>query len=741
MRINSWPILLFLAVLLLQSCASYKLQYAKSESRWKEQAPADDLKLNHRMFLIGDAGYLPEEGENPVLGFLSEQVKDAGKDASVLFLGDNIYPSGLPRKSAGKGRKQAVKRLEVQLESVAGHEGEVLFVAGNHDWGGGLSAVRRQEEYVEEFLNEARGIKDDDEKGWKNYFVPDEGCSGPTVVEVSDKVVVIAVDTQWWLADWDKEPEINDGCVIKSRAHFAFEMENVLRKYRRKNVVVAMHHPPYTNGPHGGKYHIKEHIFPLTQFDPKLYIPLPGLGTLAAFMRASIGSRQDTPNGYNKAMVEAILRGARKNGTYIFASGHEHTLQYLENDNQRFIVSGAGSKLSPVALGKGSKFAYGAPGFTTIDFYENGEAWVHFWALSKDKSQMVEVYRRQIKVPQELPEDEANIDFTEYNLGLKMVEKPVIQENLKPTGGVHNVVLGRHYRDVYLGTYEFEVLDLSKHLGGLTPVKQGGGNQTNSLRLVDSVGHEYVLRDLTKDVSRLLPFPLNKMTAARGIAIDNFLSTHPFAPLAIPILAEAVQVYHANPKIYYVPKQPALGDYNRSFGGSVYLFEERAGGNWSGMGVYGNSEKIISTPKVVAKTTKNNNHKIDQRWAVRSRLFDLMIGDWDRHDDQWRWARFKDGKRKFYRPVPRDRDQAFSKYDGVITFIARQTMPFLRQLRAYSPSIPNMKWATWSARHFDKGFHDNDELEGMEIGGRIYSKEPDRQYHRRSFRNLAQARL
>ncbi len=97
--------------------------------------------------------------------------------------------------------------------------------------------------------------------------------------------------------------------------------------------------------------------------------------------------------------------------------------------------------------------------------------------------------------------------------------------------------------------------------------------------------------------------------------------------------------------------------------------------------------------------------QVDEPWAIRTRLFDFLIGDWDRHDDQWRWARIdqKDGA-KLYRPIPRDRDQAFSKYDGLVPNIARQTLPFLRQLQSYEPEIQSMKWTTWSARLFDRTF-------------------------------------
>jgi len=48
----------------------------------------------------------------------------------------------------------------------------------------------------------------------------------------------------------------------------------------------------------------------------------------------------------------------------------------------------------------------------------------------------------------------------------------------------------------------------------------------------------------------------------------------------------------------------------------------------------------------------------------------MVIGDWGRHPDNWRWAKFEDGKKNIYRPVPRDRDQAFTKIDGFYPSLA-----------------------------------------------------------------------
>ena len=44
----------------------------------------------------------------------------------------------------------------------------------------------------------------------------------------------------------------------------------------------------------------------------------------------------------------------------------------------------------------------------------------------------------------------------------------------------------------------------------------------------------------------------------------------------------------------------------------------------------------------------------------------MFIGDWGRQEDQWRWATFEEGDNKIYKPIPRDRDQAYTRLDGVL---------------------------------------------------------------------------
>ncbi|MES1217025.1 MAG: BamA/TamA family outer membrane protein, partial [Bacteroidota bacterium] len=64
------------------------------------------------------------------------------------------------------------------------------------------------------------------------------------------------------------------------------------------------------------------------------------------------------------------------------------------------------------------------------------------------------------------------------------------------------------------------------------------------------------------------------------------------------------------------------------------------------------------------------DYSVDQKAFAKARLFDMFIGDWGRHADQWRWASFKEDDKTVYKPIPRDRDQAYTIFDGFYPFIA-----------------------------------------------------------------------
>ncbi|MEK7254947.1 MAG: metallophosphoesterase, partial [Bacteroidota bacterium] len=556
MRLSfSLSILLALFFLLFSACADYKMHV---EGEANQTPPASLGEPEHVMFLVGDAGEIPAGMKAPpAIQFLGKKLAAAPKNSSVIFLGDNIYPEGLPQRKS-KGREVAEVALNAQLDILKGFKGKPFFIPGNKEWmqKKPRKGVERMEDYIEERLGEDKEI-----------WLPDDGCSGPVPVDLSKNVLALFVDSEWYRMNWNKERELNEGCDIKSRETFAFFVQDEMKKNRTKNIVVLMHHPVYSNGEAGGRYSLKQHLFPLTDLSPKLYVPLPVVGSLYRFLQSAAGSRQQNSHPLAQDLKKVMESSAKKNGSFIFVSGHEHSLQYFEVDGQSFVVSGAGSKQSPVGKGRGAQFAYGAePGFSILKFYPDGEVFLEFWTAGSsplgvggDGEDGKMVYSKQIKGKLPTKIVEPVTEFPEYKNGKDSVTV-ALKTNIK-TGSIHRFFWGDHYRKAYLAPVKAPVLDLETWRGGVTPLKRGGGSQTNSLRVEDAEGRQWVLRSMVKDETRIVPYPFNK-TFAKDLFADQFTSANPYTAFTIARMAKAIGIYYTTPKLWYMPKQPRLGDFN-----------------------------------------------------------------------------------------------------------------------------------------------------------------------------------
>lgn len=257
----------------------------------------------------------------------------------------------------------------------------------------------------------------------------------------------------------------------------------------------------------------------------------------------------------------------------------------------------------------------------------------------------------------------------------------------------HRFWLGENYRKLWATPVKMRILDLQKERGGLSVVKTGGGMQTRSLRFKDASGREWVLRTVQKYPERALPEKL-RPTIAKDILQDQVSTSHPFGALTVPLFAEALKLPHANPEIVYVADDPALEEYRKDFANAVYLFEERSPLDF---------DKTDNTEKAQRKVEEDNDIRIDQRLVLRARLLDILVGDWDRHEDNWRWMDNKVKDQKVYSPVPRDRDKVFYKTSGVFPWILSHQW-LKSNLQPYAEDLRDISGWNYNARYFDRYF-------------------------------------
>ena len=622
------------AVIFLSSCANYKVHVKEDHST---PPPRSESALLHRVFLVGDAGEETDIQER-TLGLLRQLADTSQVPFTCLFLGDNIYPSGMPSKKKADKRVIAENALLKQMEVLAESGQDVIFLGGNHDWNeghpGALKAIKRQAEFIEDFNH--KNVK----------YIPEAGCPGPEEIELTDDVVLIIIDSQWWLQDWSTEKDINDDCEHRTRFEFMFDLSDMIRDNREKQIIIASHHPPVSSGSHGGYFTWKDHLFPFTAVNEKLWIPLPVLGSIHPVYRSTYGHVQDQPHPKYDELIQGMLFALDKYEDVIVVSGHQHSLEYHEVRGHHLLVSGSGSRLDPIAKTPSTVYGHTAPGVMQLDLYERGRVNLEVWEADEEgKSESPAFSTRLVDARKPVEELVADVpDRPETDSTVAEVSKNYAK------GKTYRFLFGERYRALYELPVKAKNIALLDEHGGLKPVKKGGGLQTNSLRLEAPDGHQYVLRSLNKDATRLLP-QIYQSTFANDVLEDQFTASHPYAAFVIPDMAEAAGIYHTNPELVYLKYQKSLGRYITELNENLYLYEERPSDSWVNQSSFGNSGKVVSFTEVVKETKKSYRNRVDQPFVVQTRMFDMFLGDWDRHDDQWRWASFpnRGGRGHYFR--------------------------------------------------------------------------------------------
>src|SRR5690606_21534375 len=415
-------------------------------------------------------------------------------------------------------------------------------------------------------------------------------------------------------------------------------------------------------------------------------------------------SNADLSNQFYNDLRKNLVAAAQFNENVIFLSGHEHNLQFITSDNLTQIISGSGSKINPLRVRNKNQFGLGVNGYALLNIYKDNASNVQFIDANSNNV----FFRKTIKGASK----RTNIAYPKTFKDSISASVYTPEETQK--SGFYKFLWGERYRKYFSTEVKAQTVDLDTLYGGLKPIRKGGGSQSISLRLRASDGKEYVMRAVEKSATQYIQSSLFKDnfvegqfddTASEKLVKDVFTGSHPYAPLVVGTLSDAIGVYHLNPRLFYIPKQNALGDFNNEFGDELYLLEEHASDGHTELAGGKFTGDIISTMDMLEELHSDEDVVIDQESYIRARLFDMLIGDWDRHQDQWRWMEFKENGKKVYRPLPRDRDQAFSVMsDGFMLGAGVTLIPLARLLRKYSPDLKDVKGVNIEPYPLDMAF-------------------------------------
>lgn len=661
--------LVFTSLLVISACSSYKEQIAPS---LKEANPTSKTPI-HTFYVAGGLGEANATFNQTILNKLQQELSSASKKSTLLYAG-NYTSENYKNESNNKAL------LEKQLALVNQFKGKTYFIPGQNEW---ASKDAKQIEWVEDY------IKDNDLK--KIEVEPNNVCP-LEYREISDNIDMILLDSKWYISNWDRVHYINQKCSdIKTKRRFIEELEGMIKDAKGKNLVIVMSHPIFSNGMNANNY-------------------MGGMNPEKIFFRRY----QDLA-----IKVAALVQDLDR---VTIVSGHEESLQYLTSKNKvHQIISGS--------LGKAAKtkrqisrltaiggqlpyeglYTFGTQGFTKIAYYEDGSSLVTFFTEEGEKT---------FNMTPEFPKDELNSSRPSFSSAT--IKAPVVTASKKlEKSGFYKFLWGDRFRSYYGIPVTVENADLTKYKGGLTVKEAGGGHQTFSAKLKDKNNAEYAIRGLEKDAFKFLKYTVKGITFdpedyrgtfAEKVVYDFFTTTHPFMQLVIDPMAKEINVNHAHIQLAYVPRQPNLDPLGRDYGDALYWIEERPDDGQTKFPGYnranpggGTVVTFESMTDVLEKLREDEKYSIDQKAWIRARLFDMLIGDWDRHQDQWRFAEYEinDDETRFI-PIARDRDAAFSKFDGVMIPLIKMFVPDTRFWQSYDKSIRNIKWYNGEANNLDR---------------------------------------
>lgn len=284
-------------------------------------------------------------------------------------------------------------------------------------------------------------------------------------------------------------------------------------------------------------------------------------------------------------------------------------------------------------------------------------------------------------------------------------------------GGFHSFWFGKNYRSIWATPVAVSEFHLQHNGHHFTPVKTGGGLQTVSLHITDETGNEWVLRSVQKNPANWVS-PFWRKTFVKDIVQDQISGSFPYGALIVPVIANALSIDHNNPQLVLVHDDTALGKFREAFANRLCFLEER---NPKG--------KTISTEKLLQLKDSLATVKIDSSTYLKCRLMDIVIGDWDRHADQYRWYSKKQHDTILYIPIPNDRDQVFFHSGGLIPK-AIIGMGFMRYMEGFNETVHHINGFMQRGLSLDKKILHNFSLEEwMAITNEVASKLTDQVLH------------
>lgn len=256
-------------------------------------------------------------------------------------------------------------------------------------------------------------------------------------------------------------------------------------------------------------------------------------------------------------------------------------------------------------------------------------------------------------------------------------------------GGFHRFLFGDAWRQFWTTPIEVRLANLDSIGGGLTAFERGGSAQSKSLRFLTPDGRVYNFRSVDKDPAQAFT-GFMRSSPIRWLAREQISAMFPLAAVPVSELERSAGLIPTERWLAVLPDDSRLGKWRDDFKGMLGVFERRYSQSESSFPELPDARELLATDSLLWRLQRDATQRVDQPGYLTARLIDILIGDWDRHDDQWNWVRFDRDGLHWWVVLARDRDWALSRFDGIFWDLLRPYVPVWAEFGPHYGSIEGL---------------------------------------------------
>ncbi len=248
----------------------------------------------------------------------------------------------------------------------------------------------------------------------------------------------------------------------------------------------------------------------------------------------------------------------------------------------------------------------------------------------------------------------------------KNIKKPLYQGKQKRHGAFYNWAWGKHYSHLYYEPVTTKAVSLNSLFGGLDIVQQIPS--LHAIILTNKYKQPYLLKPLggsssfleSKFFTDIYKKEDFKDTYLNDFIMEAYTIIHPYMITVSDRLAKSINISSTNPEILFV-----TGGIESDTIADGSLVKNKLA-SIAKLPSTKSKDVLHGIDTLLLNIQNDKKYKVDQKLYIRTRLFDMLIGDWNKVSENWYWLPSSKGDSTIYIPHVYDRSHAFSKVDGTL---------------------------------------------------------------------------